>query len=68
MFLALFWVVPYFFFFFVFLGPHPQHMEVPMIGAELDLQLLAYPTATTTPDLSCIYDIHCNLRHCQILN
>ena len=25
------------FFFFVFLGPHPQHMEVPRLGVELEL-------------------------------
>ena len=24
-------------FFFVFLGPHPWHMEVPRLGAELEL-------------------------------
>ena len=32
--------------FFVFLGPHLQHMEVPGLGVELELQLLAYPPAT----------------------
>ena len=26
-----------FFFFFVLLGPHVQHMEVPRVGAELEL-------------------------------
>ena len=31
-----------FFFFLVFLGPHPGHMEVPRLGVELELQLLAY--------------------------
>ena len=29
-----------------FLGPHPQHMEVPRLRVELELQLLAYATAT----------------------
>ena len=29
-------------------------MEVPRLGLELELQLLAYPTATATWDLSCI--------------
>ena len=28
-------------FVFVFLGPHPWHMEVPRLGVELELQLLA---------------------------
>ena len=30
---------------FVFLGPHPWHMEVPRLGVELELQLPAYTTA-----------------------
>ena len=30
------WIV-YSFFFFVFIGPHPQHMEVPRLGIELEL-------------------------------
>ena len=49
---------------FVFLGPHPLHMEA---GVELELQPLAYATAIAEPDLST-----CNLHHsshqCQILN
>ena len=32
-------------FFPFFLGPHPQHMEVPRPGVKLELQLLAYSTA-----------------------
>uniref|UniRef100_A0A8D0YIT2 Roundabout guidance receptor 2 n=1 Tax=Sus scrofa TaxID=9823 RepID=A0A8D0YIT2_PIG len=31
---------------FVFLGLHPQHMEVPRRGVKLELQLLVYTTAT----------------------
>ena len=46
-------------FLFVCLGPHPWHMEVPRLGVESELQLPAYATATATPDLSCI----CNLHH-----
>ena len=34
------------FFFFVFLGPHPWHTEVPRLGVELELQLPAYTTIT----------------------
>ena len=45
------------FFFVCFLGPHWQHMEVPRLGVEL--QLLAYATATAMPDPICI----CNLYH-----
>ena len=36
----------FFFFFLVFLGPHLQHMEVPRLGVEVELQLPAYATAT----------------------
>ena len=50
---------PHTFFFFNFLGPHLWYMEVPRLGAELELQLLAYTTATAAPDLSYI----CNLHH-----
>jgi len=36
-----------FFFIFCFLGLHVQHMEVPSLGVELELQLSAYATATS---------------------
>ena len=36
--------------YFVFLGPHLRHMEVPRLGVESELQLLA--TATAMPDQS----------------
>ena len=42
----------------VFLGPHPQHMEVPGLGVESELQMPAYTTATVTQDLSSIGDVH----------
>ena len=48
---ALFWGVGG-----VLLGPNMQHMEVPRPGVELELQLLAYTTAT--PGLSLIFDLH----------
>ena len=35
-----------FLFDFAFLGLHPWHMEVPRLGVESELQLLAYTTAT----------------------
>ena len=38
------------FFFPLFLGPHPQHMEVPGLEVKSELQLPAYTTATTTQD------------------
>ena len=43
--------------FLVFLVLHPWHMEVPRLGVELELQLLAYTTATAKPDPSDV----CNL-------
>ena len=36
----------FFFFFLVFLGPHPRHMEVPRLGVKWGLKPLAYTTAT----------------------
>ena len=60
------------FFFFVFLGSHLWHMEIPRPGVELELQLPAYATAiataTATPDLSCVCNVHSSSRQCQILN
>ena len=32
--------------FFCFLGPQQQHVEIPRLGVQLELQLLAYTTAT----------------------
>ena len=50
----------FFFSFFVcFLGPNPQHMGVPRLGVQLELQLLAYITVTAMPDPSRA----CNLHH-----
>ena len=36
--------------FFFFLGPHPQHMEVPRLGVKLEPQPLAYTIVTATWD------------------
>ena len=46
------------FFFFVFLGLHPQHMEFSRLGVELELQLPVYTTATAMPDPSHVCDLH----------
>ena len=55
---------------FGFLGLHPQHMEVPRLGVKLDLQLLAYTTATATAacDLNHICDLHHSSWQCWIPN
>ena len=42
----------------VVLGLYPWHMEVPRLGVQLELELLAYTTATTTPDPSHVFDLH----------
>ena len=47
---------------------HPQHMEVPRLGVEFELQLPAYTTATATPDPSRIFNLHHSSQHHQILN
>ena len=52
----------------VFLGPHLQHMEVPRLGVQSELQLPAYTTATATQDLSHICDLPHSSRQCRILN
>ena len=43
---------------FCFLGLHSEHIEVPRLGVQLELQLPAYSTATAVPDPSCVYDLH----------
>ena len=53
--------------FFLF-GPHLQHMEVPRLGVELELQLPNYTTATATLDPSCTNDLYHSLQQCRILN
>ena len=57
-----------FFFFFAKKGPNLYYMEVPRLGVESELQLLAYTTAAATQDLSCICDLHHSSWQRQILN
>ena len=54
--------------FFVFLGLHLQHMEVPRLGVESELQLLAYATATAMQDLSRVCNLYHSSRQHWILN
>ena len=49
-----------------FLGSHVQHMEVPRLGAGLELQLLAYTTVIVDP--SHIFDPHHSSQQRRILN
>ena len=59
-----------FFFLFLFLfcivGPHLQHVEVPRLGVESEVQLPPY--ATTTLDLSCVFNLRHSSWQCWILN
>ena len=47
---------------------HLQHMEVPSLGIESELLLVAYTTATATRDLSQICGLHHSEWKHQILN
>ena len=60
--------VPVRFFWWAGEGPHLQHMEVPGLGVELELQLLAYATASATPEPSRVCDLHHSSWQCGILN
>ena len=44
------------------------HTEVARLGVKSELQLLAYTTATATPDLSCVCNLHHSSQQCQIFN
>ena len=48
----------YVFIYFCVLELHPGHMEVPRLGVELELQLLACTTAAGTLDPSWVCDLH----------
>ena len=43
-------------------------MEVPRLGVKSGLQLPAFTTATATPDLNRVCDLHHSSRQCRILN
>ena len=60
----------FFFFFclFVFLGPHPQHMEGPRLGVQSELLPLAYATGTAIPDLSRVCNLYHSSQQRQMLN
>ena len=53
---------------FWFLGPQVQHMEVPRLEVKSELQLLAYATATSKQDPSCVCNLHHSSQQCPILN
>ena len=53
---------------YIFLGLQLQHLEISRLEIKSELQLPAYATATATPDLSRVCDLHCTSWQCQILN
>ena len=54
--------------FFFFLGLPLWHMEVPRLGVEWELHLLAYTTATAMPHPWRVCDLHHSSRQHRILN
>ena len=52
----------------VWWGVHLQHMEVPRLKVELELQLPGYIIATAMPDLNHICELHHSSQQCQVLN
>ena len=60
--------IPFIFLSFVFLGPHPRHMEVPRLLVESELWPPAYTTATETQDPSRVCNRHHNSWQHWILN
>ena len=61
-------IFPFSFLFFVILGPHLWHMEVPRLGVESELQLPPYTTAPATWDPSHVCDLYHRSRQRWILN
>ena len=57
-----------FFFFLLFRAAPTAYGEVPRLGVLLELQLLAYTTATATPDPSLVCDSYHSSQQHWILN
>ena len=55
-------------FLFLLLGLHLQHMEVPRLWVELELQLPAIATTTAMQDPIHVCNLHHSSWQCQILN
>ena len=64
---ALGWALNFLFFFsfFVYLGPHWQHMQVPKLEVQLELWLPVYATATATQDPSRVWSATYTTAHCN---
>ena len=57
-----------FFFFSFFRAATALYIEIPRLGVTSEVQLPAYTTSTSTPDLSCTWDLRCSSWQCRILN
>ena len=57
-----------FLFFFFYLGPHLQHVEVPRLAVKSEPQLLAYATATANAGSEPHLWLMLQLEQCWILN
>ena len=55
-------------FFFFLSGLQVRHMEIPRLGVESELQLLAYTTAPETLDMSYMCDLHHSSWQHRVLN
>ena len=55
-------------FFFVFMGPHLQHMEVPRLCSNRSYSCQPTLRPQQLPDLSRIHDLHYCSQQCWILN
>ena len=72
-FLSFFWFFFLFFFSFFgfcfcFSGPNLQRVEVTSLRVKLELQLLAYTTATAMRGLSYVCNLHHSSQQCQIIS
>ena len=65
---TLFYNCFYFYLFFVFLGPHLWHMEVPEPRGRIGAAAASLHHATATPDQRHICDLCCRSQQHQIFN
>ena len=65
---SLAFVICKFFFFFAFLGPYLQHMELPRLGVKSELQPPATAITTAVPDPSWVCELHHSSRQHWIVN
>ena len=61
-------LLPYNVFFLIFLQQYLQHMGVPGLGVESELQVQAYTLAMAVWDLSLLCHLCYSLQQCQTLN